>query len=97
MEIDNAERKLERYKGKLMYKWHIIATVSSMAGTEQVKNCKVLAPNFLDAAEHVKAELIREGYIEVFEFHSKGPKGGKKYSSMGYESCIGRHMLGARK
>jgi hypothetical protein len=88
---DNAERKLEKYNGKWMYKYHVVATISNLEGSRVIYNDRVLAPKWADAREYVWGEIIDSfDGIEVVEMWSKGPRGGPLYSSMSYGTCVGR-------
>jgi len=91
MNIDNAERKLEKWNGKWMYKYHVVATISDLSGTTVIYNERILAQGWAGAREYAWGEIIDAlDDVHVIEMHSRGPRGGKLYSSCGYGTLIGR-------
>jgi hypothetical protein len=91
MKIDNAERKLEKFNGKWMYLFHVVATVSDLSGTTVIYDERILAQGWAGAREYAWGEIFDAlDDVHVIEMHSRGPKGRKLYSSAGYTTVVGR-------
>lgn len=99
MNIDKAQVKLERYQGKKAYRFHVVVTRSDIAGTDIIYETHILSIGssvkqaWSEVNEMVKQDLIRQGLLDTVEIHSRGPKGGQLYGSMGFESCIAYHLM----